>query len=46
MAAAFAIGISGSAVADAAMKWRILGPQMLRLGYARVELLRSTACPA
>jgi len=28
-------GVSGSAVADAAMECRILGPEMLRLGYSR-----------
>lgn len=28
-------GVSGSAVADAAMQSRILGPEMTRLGYAR-----------
>lgn len=28
-------GVSGSAVADAAMETRILGPEMTRLGYAR-----------
>ncbi len=28
-------GVSGSAVADAAMESRILGPEMTRLGYAR-----------
>ncbi len=28
-------GVSGSAVADAAMQCRILGPEMLRLGYSR-----------
>ena len=28
-------GVSGSAVADAAMECRILGPEMLRQGYAR-----------
>ncbi|MDR1535728.1 MAG: TRAP transporter large permease [Planctomycetota bacterium] len=28
-------GVSGSAVADAAMESRILGPEMLRLGYSR-----------
>ena len=28
-------GVSGSAVADAAMETRILGPEMLRLGYAK-----------
>ena len=28
-------GVSGSAVADAAMQCRILGPEMLRLGYAK-----------
>lgn len=28
-------GVSGSAAADAAMETRILGPEMLRLGYSR-----------
>lgn len=28
-------GVSGSAVADAAMQCRILGPEMMRLGYAK-----------
>lgn len=28
-------GVSGSAVADASMECRILGPEMLRLGYSR-----------
>ena len=28
-------GVSGSAVADAAMQCRILGPEMLRLGYSK-----------
>ena len=28
-------GVSGSAVADASMECRVLGPEMLRLGYAR-----------
>ena len=28
-------GVSGSAVADAAMQCRILGPEMTRLGYSR-----------
>jgi tripartite ATP-independent transporter DctM subunit len=28
-------GVSGSAVADAAMEARILGPQMIRLGYSK-----------
>lgn len=28
-------GVSGSAVADAAMQCRILGPEMIRLGYAK-----------
>ena len=39
-------GVSGSAVADASMECRILGPEMTRLGYDRGWSAASTACPA
>ena len=39
-------GVSGSAVADASMECRILGPEMTRLATTAAGLPPSTACPA